>query len=66
MLEFAKMKEELEQARCPEHGKKPVIRLTESGFEFKEVCCDNFRKILDENLSETMVKNIGDINEELY
>lgn len=66
MLEFAKMKEELEQVHCPEHGKKPVIQLTERGFEFKDVCCDNFRRILDDSLSETMVKNIADINEELY
>lgn len=66
MLEFAKMKEELEQARCPEHGTRPVIKLSETGFEFKEVCCDDFRKVLDETLSESMVKNIADINEEIY
>lgn len=66
MLEFAKMKEELEQFRCPDHGKAPVIKLSETGFEFTDVCCDRFRKILDENLSESMVKNMGDIDEEIY
>lgn len=66
MLEFSKIKAELEGMKCPMHGQPAAIELNESGFHFSHVCCEHFQQQLDETLSDSMLKNVADISEELF
>lgn len=66
MLEFSKIKAELEGMKCSEHGEPASIELNESGFHYTYVCCELFKQQLDESLSDSMLENVADISEELF
>ena len=52
MFEYAKIKAELEEVKCPVHGKVATVIFADGKMTFENVCCEEHRKKLDEVLPE--------------
>lgn len=67
MFEYAKMKVELEQMKCPLHAKTATVVFADGKINFENVCCDEHRKILQAALpDEIEQQNVADILEDVY
>ena len=52
MFEYLKIKDELEQVKCPVHGNTASVKFVDGKINFENVCCSEHRKKLDETLPE--------------
>jgi hypothetical protein len=66
MFEYAKIKAELEDVKCPVHGKAATVIFAEGKMTFENVCCEEHRKKLEEILPEIEQQDIADILEVRY
>ena len=67
MFEYSKIKDELEQIRCPAHGKTATVKFVDGKINFENVCCDEHRKRLEQSLPELEERQyVGDIMEDVF
>lgn len=61
MFEYKKIKMELENLKCPQHGKSAIVSFKEGKLILEEVCCEEHRKYILENLAEIAHKDETEI-----
>ena len=67
MFEYSKMKDELEQIKCPVHGKAANVKFINGKINIENICCDEHRKKLDESLPEIEERqDVADILEAVF
>jgi hypothetical protein len=67
MFEFAKIKAELEEVKCPVHGKAAKASFVDGQVKLEDVCCEAHWKALGEQLPEIEDKqDAADILEDVY
>ena len=66
MCEYNKMKAELEESKCPLHGKSAVVSFTFGKMVIENCCCEYHRQLLNENLADVAEKNLADIISEVF
>ena len=66
MFEYASMKQELEQIKCPVHAKAVTVVFADGKMIFENVCCEAHRKKLEEMLPDIEQHNVADILEDRY
>ena len=66
MFEYAKIKTELEQVKCPLHAKTATVVLASGKVVFENVCCVEHRKKLEAMLPEVDLWDVEDILEDVY
>jgi prepilin-type processing-associated H-X9-DG protein len=52
MFEYSKIKAEIEQVKCPLHGKSATVTFVDGKVNLENVCCDEHNKKLNEMLPE--------------
>lgn len=66
MFEYTKIKAELEEFKCPKHGKSAIVSFDKGKLVVESFCCEEHKALLDKNLSDAMQKNVGDIIAEMF
>ncbi|HWB63131.1 MAG TPA: hypothetical protein VG603_06465 [Chitinophagales bacterium] len=67
MFEYSKMKEELEQMKCPVHGKTATILVGDGKINIGDTCCNEHRETLLNKLPEVeSTQDVADILEDVY
>ncbi len=66
MFEYAKIKAELEQVKCPVHAKAATVVFADGKMIFENVCCEEHRKNLDAALPDMDKLNVADLLAEMY
>ena len=66
MFEYAKIKAELEDVKCPVHGKAAIVVFDNGKMTFENVCCEAHRKKLEQVLPEIEQEDITELLEVRY
>lgn len=66
MFEYTKMKAELEEFKCPVHGKSAIVTFETGKMEVDSYFCEKHKALLDENLTDVSQRNIADIIAEVF
>jgi hypothetical protein len=66
MFEYAKIKAELEQIKCPVHAKAATVVFADGKMIFENVCCDEHRKKLEAALPDLDKLNVAELLVEMY
>lgn len=67
MFAYSKMKEELEQIKCPLHGKTATVTFADGKVTFENTCCEEHIKKLNASLPEIEERHLmSDILEDVY
>jgi hypothetical protein len=67
MFEYTKIKEELEQIKCPTHNKTATVIFVDGKVKFENVCCEEHRQNLNEALPHLEEEHgVEDILEDVY
>jgi hypothetical protein len=66
MFEYAKIKAELEQIKCPVHAKAATVVFADGKMTFENVCCEEHRKKLEAALPDLESLNTIDLLAEMY
>jgi hypothetical protein len=66
MFEYAKIKAELEDMKCPVHNKAATIVFAEGKISLENVCCNEHQKKLEDMLADVEQHDVADILEDVY
>ncbi|MES2622225.1 MAG: hypothetical protein V4615_15350 [Bacteroidota bacterium] len=66
MFEYQKIKTELEEVKCPAHGKKATVSFDNGKMVVETSCCEAHKVLLNRLLSDVSQKNISDIIAEVF
>jgi hypothetical protein len=61
MFEYKKIQAELEDFKCPKHGKSAIVSFKEGKMVLESVCCEEHKKFLLEKLTDISQKGFTDI-----
>lgn len=66
MFEYTKIKAELEEVKCPVHGKKATVSFDNGKMVVEANCCQEHKALLNQLLADVSQKNISDIISEVF
>ncbi len=66
MFEYSKIKTELEEVKCPAHGKRANVSFDNGQMIVETCCCEEHKALLNVLLSDVSQRNIADIIAEVF
>jgi hypothetical protein len=66
MFEYQNIKTELEEVKCPVHGKPAQISFDQGKIQVEKCCCEEHKALLNRLIADSGQKNITDIISEMF
>jgi hypothetical protein len=66
MFEYKKIKTELEEVKCPVHGKTATVSFDSGKMVIETACCEEHKALIKVLLTDVSQRNIADIIAEVF
>ncbi len=66
MFEYNKIKSELEEVKCPVHGKSASVTFDSGKMVIDSGCCEEHKALLNVLVSDVSQRNVADIISEVF